>query len=101
MSDHVLMVLGGGMFVLLAIIIFLPCLSGSLLEQQFGSIADAAYNAEWYTMPIKYRIFTKIIIQRSQKRFQLTGARLLICSLEKYTDVSTRWRCEYQFIRLK
>lgn len=50
-------------------------------------IAWIAYNLRWYEMPLNERLFIPWIIQRADKLFVLTGAKIIPSSMETVAKV--------------
>ncbi|XP_068897461.1 odorant receptor Or2-like [Tenebrio molitor] len=60
--------------------LFVSCLGGQILMDSSSSIADAAYNSNWYNANVQMRRDLIVMIVRSQKPlFVATGAFNVLC----------------------
>ena len=52
---------------------FLFCHYGGKITQQFEEIGDAAYQLEWYRLPLKMQNDLRIVVALTQKRIYMRG----------------------------
>ena len=51
------------------------------------SIDSIIYHSLWYEMPRVEQVYVELIMQRSQKPFEIKGLGVFVCSLETYLRV--------------
>nr|QNH68059.1 odorant receptor 35 [Apriona germarii] len=64
--------------------LFLTCFYGQFILNESTTIADAAYQSEWYNGPLRLRKIIYLIILRSQKPLLLKVASIGVISLETF-----------------
>lgn len=57
---------------------------------RLGEIASIAYNVQWYVLPANERLFTLWIIQRANKEFIVTGAKIIPSTMQTVAKVRIR-----------
>lgn len=65
----------------------IACYFGDNLSRDLLDVADVSYNIIWYQFALKERTFLPWIIRRSQIPFQLTGFKLIDCSMSTFMKV--------------
>lgn len=65
------------------------CFYGNLITSKCLQVADFVYESQFYNYPHDLKIFTLLMMQRSQRPFYITGYKITMCSLESYSRV--RW----------
>lgn len=63
---------------------------GHILTTQLLNLCDLIYYSEWYRYPLKVQQCIPIMLQRSQKRFYISGYGIMACNLENFLGVSVR-----------
>lgn len=71
----------------------IACYYGDNLTADLSDIAECVYSITWYQFAVKERTFLPWIIRRSQKPFQLTGYKLISCSMSTFMKVYTILTC--------
>lgn len=59
------------------------------VKERSEQIGRITYNLRWYEIPLKQREFIRFMIQRAQKPFIITGARLFPSSMATIASVSS------------
>lgn len=77
--------------VLILVWLFIYCFYGNLITWKCLQVADFAYHSQFYNYPNDLKIFTLLMIQRSQRPFYITGYKITRCSLENYSRVCFEW----------
>lgn len=72
---------------------FLLSLIGQLVAEKSFSIGESAYSSLWYMLPLKLRIYVKLIIQSSHRPFNLTAWGLMDCNLGTFVAVGVNVQC--------
>lgn len=70
---------------------YLFCSSANSVTTRLASIADIAFDLNWFDYPPSTGRLIKMVIARSQKPQHFTGLRLFPCTLEIFGDVNL-WR---------
>lgn len=64
------------------------CHSASLASLEVASTAKTVYNSKWYEYPVSVRKHAVLMIALSHKERNLTGLKIIPCSLEAFLKVS-------------
>ncbi|XP_055307137.1 uncharacterized protein LOC129571372 [Sitodiplosis mosellana] len=70
---------------LILVWLFVYCFYGNLITWKCLQVADFAYHSKFYNYPNDLKIFTLLMMERSQRPFYITGYKITKCSLESYT----------------
>lgn len=68
--------------------VFMYCYIGARISHYFSSVADLAYQTNWYMFPLELRKHFILIIRQSQVSFTFDGLKLFDCNLITFTSVS-------------
>lgn len=74
---------------ILGMMALILCLFGNLVTSEAESVAEAAYDTNWYSYPVELRIFIMLAIRRTQRPLHFSGYRVVVCTLENYGKVSS------------
>ncbi|XP_036141345.1 odorant receptor 13a-like isoform X2 [Monomorium pharaonis] len=66
---------------------FILCFAGEYMSNKSKEIGNAAYNSSWYDMNVKNSRLLLFIILRSQKQLQFTAGKMVVLSLECFTNI--------------
>ncbi|XP_023309856.1 putative odorant receptor 92a [Anoplophora glabripennis] len=67
--------------------LFITCFYGQMILDESITIADAAYQSEWYNGPEHFKKMICLIIVRSQRPLLLRVASIGVVSLETFVSV--------------
>lgn len=66
---------------------FIYCYLSDAITSNLYDIGDSFFGCAWYILPIQQQKMFIVPIQRSQRRFHLTGLALADCSLKNFLSV--------------
>lgn len=72
------------------VLVFMGCICyyGDLVTTTLMEISESTYQTLWYRQPLKYRLYTMLLIQYSHKQYNVSGYGLVDCNMESYSGVS-------------
>lgn len=70
--------------------LYIFCWASEQIKFEAGTIADAAYNIQWYSCPIAIQKTNKLIMVRAQKPVGVTAAKFYMISLQTFQAVSSK-----------
>lgn len=74
---------------LTVVFMFIMCANGQMVTEKSFSIGQSVYETTWYKMPLKFRRHLLLMIQHSNRPFNLTACGLMCCNLEAFVTVSS------------
>lgn len=80
--------------ILILVWLFVYCYYGHLISSKSDQVAAFAYNSKFYKYPLDLRMFTMMLMLRSQQSFFITGFFITRCSLESYARVKKLYSIE-------